>query len=59
MCSNNLRRRSTRVYHLQIVQPEEVTKKTALAYLHTTHCLGSGEIMISAMGSPQGNEEGT
>ena len=43
---------------LQIVSPEEVTK-TGLAYLHTAHCLGSGEIMISAMGTPDGKEQGT
>ena len=59
MCTNDLRRHSTLVCHLQIVEPEEVTKKTSLAYLHTAHCLGSGEIMISAMGSPEGNQEGT
>ena len=43
----------------QIVEPEEVFEKTGLAYLHTTHCLGSGEIMISALGSPEGKAEGT
>lgn len=42
---------------LQIVSPEEVTK-TGVAYLHTAHCLGSGEIMISAMGTPDGKEQG-
>lgn len=42
---------------LQIVSPEEVTN-TGLAYLHTSHCLGSGEIMISAMGTPDGKEQG-
>ncbi|XP_068711442.1 methanethiol oxidase-like [Montipora foliosa] len=40
----------------KIIEPEEVTK-TGLAYLHTSHCLGSGEIMISAMGTPEGKEE--
>lgn len=59
MYTNDLTRHSILVYHLQIVEPEEVTKKTALGYLHTTHCLGSGEVMISAMGTPEGNEEGT
>ena len=46
-------------FDLQIVEPEEVVEKTGLGYLHTAHCLGSGEIMISAMGSPEGKEEGT
>ncbi|PFX13462.1 selenium-binding protein 1-like isoform X1 [Stylophora pistillata] len=42
----------------KIVEPEEVFEKTGLAYLHTAHCLGSGEIMISALGSPEGKAEG-
>lgn len=45
-------------FDLQIVEPEEVFEKTGLAYLHTSHCLGSGEIMISALGSPEGKAEG-
>ena len=46
------------IFALQIVEPEEVSK-TGLGYLHTAHCLGSGEIMISAMGTPEGKEQGT
>lgn len=41
----------------KIVEQEEVSK-TGLGYLHTAHCLGSGEIMISAMGTPEGKEQG-
>ena len=31
--------------HSKVTEPEEVTK-TGLAYLHTAHCLGSGDIMV-------------
>lgn len=56
------------------MEPEEIEQKTGLSYLHTSHCLGSGEIMvckhttfrhratqstqISAMGDPDGNAKG-
>ncbi|CAI5465165.1 unnamed protein product [Closterium sp. Yama58-4] len=39
----------------RVVQAEDIAAKTGLAYLHTTHCLGSGEILISALGDPEGN----
>ena len=32
--------------------------QTGLAYLHSTHCLADGTIMISTMGDPQGNAKG-
>ncbi|KAK9855439.1 hypothetical protein WJX84_007786 [Apatococcus fuscideae] len=38
-------------------EPEDIQKATGLAYMHSSHCLGSGDIMVSAMGSPSG--EGT
>ena len=31
-------------------EPEDIQSKTGLAYLHSSHCLGSGDIMVSAMG---------
>lgn len=40
------------------VEPDEIAKKTNLAYPHTVHCLASGEIMASCMGDPQGNGQG-
>ncbi|CAH1248498.1 SELENBP1 [Branchiostoma lanceolatum] len=40
------------------VEPTEVYWKTGLANPHTTHCLGSGEIMISTIGDPSGNAKG-
>lgn len=42
----------------QIVQPEEVAKKTGLGFPHTTHCLANGEVMISSLGKPNGEGEG-
>ena len=43
----------------QIIQPEEVAEKTGLGFLHTTHCLANGEVMISSLGKPNGEGEGT
>lgn len=40
------------------MEPEEVIDKTGLTFLHTAHCLGSGEIMISAMGNKEYEQEG-
>ncbi|XP_064614982.1 methanethiol oxidase-like isoform X2 [Liolophura sinensis] len=40
------------------VEPVEVFEKTGLAFPHTSHCLGSGEVMISCMGDPMGNGKG-
>ncbi len=55
------RRRSDRCPRPEVGEnrePEEIQKKTGLAYLHTTHCLGTGEIMVSAMGDPDGKAKG-
>ena len=41
-----------------MIEPEEMKNQTGLAYPHTSHCLGSGQIMISAMGDPEGNGKG-
>ncbi|XP_076271641.1 methanethiol oxidase-like [Rhynchophorus ferrugineus] len=38
----------------KIIEPEEVNVTNCTA-LHTSHCLASGEIMISAMGDLEGN----
>ncbi|XP_075464174.1 methanethiol oxidase-like isoform X2 [Ascaphus truei] len=42
----------------KVVEPVDIFWTCNLANLHTTHCLGSGEIMISAMGDPSGNSKG-
>lgn len=33
-------------------------EKAGLGAPHTTHCLANGEIMISCMGDPQGENKG-
>ncbi|PPR92316.1 hypothetical protein GOBAR_AA28370 [Gossypium barbadense] len=43
----------------KVVQPEDIIKKTGLAHLHTSHCLASGDIMISCLGDKDGNAEGS
>ncbi|KAL4457508.1 hypothetical protein ABPG75_012373 [Micractinium tetrahymenae] len=42
----------------KVVEPEEIQAKTGLSHLHTAHCLGSGEIVISALGDGEGNAKG-
>uniref|UniRef100_A0A8C7QUZ3 Methanethiol oxidase n=1 Tax=Oncorhynchus mykiss TaxID=8022 RepID=A0A8C7QUZ3_ONCMY len=42
----------------KIVEPTDIFWKTGLANPHTTHCLGSGQIMISSIGDPSGNGKG-
>ncbi|MEE6508900.1 hypothetical protein FKM82_023413 [Ascaphus truei] len=42
----------------KVVEPVDIFKKCNLANLHTSHCLGSGEIMISTLGDPSGNAKG-
>ncbi|XP_060114069.1 methanethiol oxidase-like [Heteronotia binoei] len=41
-----------------VIEPREVFEKCDLAFLHTPHCLGSGEVMISSLGDPRGNAKG-
>lgn len=45
-----------RIHH--IVEPKEMHDKTGMATPHTSHCLGSGQVMISTMGDPQGAGKG-
>jgi len=42
----------------KLVSGKEIAEKTGLAYPHSVHCLGSGEIMTSCMGDPQSNAQG-
>jgi selenium-binding protein 1 len=42
----------------KIVEPEALHEKCGLSTPHTSHCLGSGDIMISCMGDPEGNGKG-
>lgn len=43
----------------KVVEPEDIKEKTGLGYLHTIHCLGTGEILISSIGDSEGNAEGS
>uniref|UniRef100_A0A672FM94 Methanethiol oxidase n=1 Tax=Salarias fasciatus TaxID=181472 RepID=A0A672FM94_SALFA len=42
----------------KMVEPVDLYFKCGLANPHTSHCLGSGQIMISCMGDPSGNGKG-
>ncbi|NXL65952.1 SBP1 oxidase, partial [Chordeiles acutipennis] len=42
----------------KVINPEDVFWKCNLGYPHTSHCLGSGEVMISTLGDPAGNGKG-
>ncbi|CAG5133881.1 unnamed protein product [Candidula unifasciata] len=39
----------------KIIEPDDVHSKTGLGAPHTSHCLASGEVMISCIGDAQGN----
>ncbi|KAK7090375.1 methanethiol oxidase-like [Littorina saxatilis] len=39
----------------RVVEPAEVHKKTGLGAPHTSHCLGSGQVMISCAADASGN----
>ncbi|NXL71038.1 SBP1 oxidase, partial [Leptocoma aspasia] len=43
----------------KVVEAEELARKGNAAFPHTSHCLGSGEILISCLGDPDGNGKGT
>ncbi|XP_064653208.1 methanethiol oxidase-like isoform X2 [Lineus longissimus] len=48
--------KNPKLFH--IVEPEEIHAKCDLGTPHTVHCLGNGEVMISAMGDAEGNAKG-
>ena len=41
------------------VEPEDILAKTGCTFPHTSHCLGSGEVMISCMGDKDGSGMGS
>ncbi|KAL5005184.1 hypothetical protein ScPMuIL_018640 [Solemya velum] len=43
---------------LKSIEPEEMYEKTQLSAPHTSHCLASGEVMISCMGDTEGKGKG-
>ncbi|KAJ6866464.1 selenium-binding protein 1-like [Populus alba x Populus x berolinensis] len=42
----------------KVVEPADIVTKTGLAYPHTSHCLASGDVMLSCLGDKDGNAEG-
>ncbi|XP_062821360.1 methanethiol oxidase isoform X2 [Anolis carolinensis] len=42
----------------KIIEPREIIEKTNLSFLHTSHCLGTGEVIISGIGDAFGNGKG-
>jgi selenium-binding protein 1 len=42
----------------KVVEPADIANKTGLAYPHTSHCLASGDVMVSCLGDKDGNAEG-
>ena len=44
---------------LDAVAEAKASAATGAAYLHTSHCLGDGTIMVSTMGSPDGEARGS
>lgn len=42
----------------KVAEPEDILAATGLTFPHTAHCLGSGEIMVSALGDEDGNARG-
>ncbi|GAQ79370.1 selenium-binding protein [Klebsormidium nitens] len=42
----------------KIVEPEEI-QRFGLAFPHTSHCLATGDVMISFMGDVEGNSKGS
>lgn len=43
---------------LQVTEPKDIHTKCDLGYFHTSHCLPSGEVMVSSLGDPEGNGKG-
>lgn len=41
------------------VEPADILEKTGLAYPHTSHCLASGDLLVSCMGDKDGNAKGS
>ncbi|KAI0530725.1 hypothetical protein KFK09_000273 [Dendrobium nobile] len=43
----------------RVVEPEDIVRETGLAYPHTSHCLASGDILVSCLGDKDGNAAGS
>lgn len=42
----------------KVVDPADIVQKTGLAYPHTSHCLASGDLLVSCLGDKDGNAAG-
>ncbi|XP_043432231.1 methanethiol oxidase isoform X1 [Prionailurus bengalensis] len=42
----------------KVIEAEDIHAKCDLGYVHTSHCLASGEVMVSSLGDPKGNGKG-
>ncbi|RYR63722.1 hypothetical protein Ahy_A04g021488 isoform B [Arachis hypogaea] len=42
----------------KVVEPSDIIEKTGLAFPHTSHCLASGDVMVSCLGDKDGNAKG-
>ena len=42
----------------KVVEPKEISEKTGLAFPHTSHCLASGDMLVSCLGDKEGNAKG-
>ncbi|PWZ10921.1 Selenium-binding protein 2 [Zea mays] len=42
----------------KVVESEDIAENTGLGFPHTSHCLASGDIMISCLGDKEGNAAG-
>ncbi|XP_046940304.1 methanethiol oxidase isoform X1 [Lynx rufus] len=45
-------------HYCQVIEAEDIHAKCDLGYVHTSHCLASGEVMVSSLGDPKGNGKG-
>ena len=46
------------IIHMQTIEGSELRNKTGLSMPHTSHCLGTGDIMISGIGDAENNQKG-
>lgn len=37
----------------KVIEPEEIVEKTGLTHTHNSHCLATGEVMISCLGDKE------
>ncbi|ONK56592.1 uncharacterized protein A4U43_C10F10460 [Asparagus officinalis] len=42
----------------KVVEPADILEKTGLAFPHTSHCLASGDLLVSCLGDKDGNAKG-